>query len=721
VRYIAPLNVSHRGHREHRGDSLENEKKIKKKVKCEGEKMKKLMTICLLACVVLTFVSVAQASVEMVFIPGGEFEMGRHVGDGNGDELPVHAVYVDSFRMSKYEIANQQYADFLNSAYPDQIKVDTGVVYAVDDTGNSYPYCSTSSAPAGNPDNGELSQIDFSDSNFSVRTKGDPPRDMFDDPVVLVSWYGAVAYCNWRSVQEGYEECYSLSTWECDFSKNGYRLPTEAEWEYAARGGENSPYYRFPWGDTISHSQANYYADPNSYFYDVSPTSGFHPDWNDGTRPYTSIAGSFAPNGYGLYDMSGNVHEWCNDWYDSNYYSTTPYPHINPKGPASGDYRILRGSGWGGNAFQCRLAMREVDPPGARNDSCFGFRVVLNITPRLLSPNGGEELIAGQTETISWEAIDLIDNVAIEYSDANGIDGSWEVIDANTPNDGEYQWLVPLVTSNQCLVRISDATDPNVYDTSDDVFTIFRCLHPIGDINYDCFVDLSDLALMAINWLKSGNIDEGLVAYWNLDEGSGIIAHDVIGGNDGTLNGDTAWVNGISEKSLDFDGMDDYANFGNTIGNFGTNDFSIAFWFRTDTDRIETIMGKRAFCGVHSFIEFTMSEPTVPSGHMLIELYQSTDIKNLFWSSKRLDDNQWHLMVIKRQGVEAQLYIDGILDATNFATDVVSISNSSPFLFCDGPCRSVGNTDFFSGILDEVRIYNRALTSAEIEYLYRNP
>jgi len=306
---------------------------------------------------------------DMVYIPDGEFDMGNHHGDGYSDELPVHTVLLDSFFMSKFEITNQQYCDYLNSAYPGQIKVVSGVVYASSDSGNSYPYCDTHSYDTD-------SQIDYNNvsGTFSVREKGG--RDMSDDPMVEVSWYGSVAYCNWRSSEEGYEACYNFSTWECDFSKNGYRLATEAEWEYAARGGEHSSYYRFPWGDTISHSQANYYADPCSYTYDVNPTSGLHPTWSDGIYPYTSVVGSFSPNGYGLYDVVGNVWEWCNDWYDSGYYDTSPYD--NPTGHTSGTYRVLRGGSWIYYAYICRVAYRYfINLPDLRS-SFNGFRIVLD-------------------------------------------------------------------------------------------------------------------------------------------------------------------------------------------------------------------------------------------------------------------------------------------------------------------------------------------------------
>jgi len=200
---------------------------------------------------------------DLVHIPNGGFIMGDSFSEGTSNELPLHTVTLDTFYMGKYEVTNAQYCTFLNSAYPAQLKVVSGVVYATSDTSNSYPYCDTSTSSS-------YSQIAYSGGVFSVRTKSG--RDMSNDPLVKVSWYGAVAYCNWRSQQEGYEQCYNLSTWACDFNKHSYRLATEAEWEYAARGGLSGK--RFPWGDTITHSQANYYSE-SSYSYDISPTLVF--------------------------------------------------------------------------------------------------------------------------------------------------------------------------------------------------------------------------------------------------------------------------------------------------------------------------------------------------------------------------------------------------------------------------------------------------------------
>jgi formylglycine-generating enzyme len=209
-----------------------------------------------------------------------------------------------------------------------------------------------------------------------VRLKG--RSDMSNDPVVCVSWYGAVAYCNWRSEQEGRQPWYNLSTWTCDFTKNGYRLPTEAEWEYAARGGHSNE--RFPWGITITHTQANYFSEWTEgkpvYPYDVNPTEGYHPTWSsDGIFPYTSPVGSFPANGYGLYDMAGNVFVWCNDWYSGTYYS--PMPQLNPTGPTTGNWRVLRGGGWDGSSYFCRVSDRNYGYPDYGSDHS-GFRLVLD-------------------------------------------------------------------------------------------------------------------------------------------------------------------------------------------------------------------------------------------------------------------------------------------------------------------------------------------------------
>lgn len=189
--------------------------------------------------------------------------------------------------------------------------------------------------------------ITWSGSIFGMKsTKGD------GSPCVEVTWYGAVAYCNYRSELDGKTLCYNLSDWSVNTSANGYRLPTSTEWEYAARGGLSGK--RFPWGDTITHSQANYISS-SSYSYDISSTRGYHPDYDDGGY-HTSPSGTFAANGYGLCDMAGNVWEWCNT--------------------ASGSARSFRGGSWFNYAYGARCGDEDWwYPPGYANDS-IGFRAV---------------------------------------------------------------------------------------------------------------------------------------------------------------------------------------------------------------------------------------------------------------------------------------------------------------------------------------------------------
>ena len=126
----------------------------------------------------------------------------------------------------------------------------------------------------------------------------------------------------------------------CNFDANGYRLPTSDEWEYAARGGLSGK--RFPWGDTITHDEANYISYNSWFSYDTSSTGGYHPDYDDGGKPYTSPVGSFSSNGYGLYDITGNVWEWCNTATASGFryiQGGSWYVHAN--------YERCGGEGWG--------------------------------------------------------------------------------------------------------------------------------------------------------------------------------------------------------------------------------------------------------------------------------------------------------------------------------------------------------------------------------------
>jgi len=176
------------------------------------------------------------------------------------------------------------------------------------------------------------------------RWKGDK------NPVEQVRWSDAVRFCNKRSEAEGLQPCYDLKTWKCNFDSPGYRLPTEAEWECACRAGTTTPYY---FGD-----------DPAKL-----PLYAWY-DKNSGGHPHP--VGQKQPNPWGLYDMCGNVWEWCNDFYKVDYYQESSQQ--DPRGPDSGDTKVVRGGAWRFGAETCRCGYRYNESPGYA-DVCFGYDI----------------------------------------------------------------------------------------------------------------------------------------------------------------------------------------------------------------------------------------------------------------------------------------------------------------------------------------------------------
>jgi sulfatase modifying factor 1 len=220
----------------------------------------------------------------LVPIPAGFFLMGCDSGQDN--EKPVHRVWVDAFQLAGAQVTNAEYSLFLR-------------------------------------DTASLPPPFWTDPNFNHP----------DQPVVGVSWYEAVRYCEWLAARTG----------------RRFRLPSEAEWERAARGGAEGALY--PWGDTPPQQ-----------------LPGYADRWKTGPEP----VGSGAPNACGLYNMCDNVHEWCSDWFDANYYAASP--ERNPRGPETGTRRASRGGSWRHHIKISRCAVRSSIPPEFQYAD-YGFRV----------------------------------------------------------------------------------------------------------------------------------------------------------------------------------------------------------------------------------------------------------------------------------------------------------------------------------------------------------
>ena len=277
----------------------------------------------LLLCILLLFGTDAlKASEGFSLIPAGTFTM----GNGSND-APSRTVTLDSLYMGKNEVNGSEWDRVRNWALSkDYIDLPTG------------------------------------------SSKGS------NHPIHTISWHDAVKWCNARSEMEGLTPVYytddaqtqiyragveDITNTQVKWSANGYRLPTEAEWEKAARGGLSGK--KFPWDDTITHSDAN--------FYDNGP----HPSYVTAPEPYTSPAGSFAANGYDLYDVAGNVYEWC--WNRFGAYAAGD--QTNPYGALSGDSRVYRGGAWNQTAATCEVARRQMTIPTYKANH-IGFRLARN-------------------------------------------------------------------------------------------------------------------------------------------------------------------------------------------------------------------------------------------------------------------------------------------------------------------------------------------------------
>jgi formylglycine-generating enzyme required for sulfatase activity len=267
----------------------------------------------------------------------GDESRWSYPGDGEG---PAHEVEVRAFAIDRYAVTNEAFAAFVAA---------TGHVSDAERYGWSFVFGGF--LPDDFPDTRAVAGAEWWRQVFRAtwRHPSGPQSTMencMDHPVVHVSWSDAQAYCSW----------------------SGTRLPTEAEWEYAARAGSRGP---FPWGDELEPGGEHRMNVFQGHFpYDNQCADGY---------AATAPVDAFAPNAFGLFNVTGKVWEWCQDWYDPRYYSHSP--NLNPRGPTDGTHRVTRGGSYLCHASYCRryrVAARQGSEPGSSTGN-LGFRVAFDV------------------------------------------------------------------------------------------------------------------------------------------------------------------------------------------------------------------------------------------------------------------------------------------------------------------------------------------------------
>jgi len=281
---------------------------------------------------------------RMVELPGGRFTMGTDddIGFPADGEGPARTVELDPFYISKYAVTNAEFLEFVRETDYTTEAEEHGWSFVFEaflmDEANDYVVDSVGETPW---------WVAVCGANwFRPEGPGSTVEGRWDYPVVHVSWRDAVAYCEWA----------------------GKRLPTEAEWEYAARGGLEGK--RYPWGDELRPEDTHR----------CNIWQGSFPDRNTAADGYAGTApvDEYDPNGYGLYNVSGNVWEWCSDWFSADHPSDKP--NVNPTGPADGSEKVMRGGSYLCHDSYCnryRVAARSKNTPGSSTGN-IGFRTAMD-------------------------------------------------------------------------------------------------------------------------------------------------------------------------------------------------------------------------------------------------------------------------------------------------------------------------------------------------------
>lgn len=331
------------------------------------------------------------SGIKMVYINAGTFIMGslESEPDSNDNERPTHSVTLNAFRLSEKEITNDEYCRFLNANYID--RYGQGAV----------------SGFSGARD------LIYTHEWGIIYTNGQwrPQTGFANHPVVNVTWYGAKAFCDWA----------------------GGRLPTEAEWEYACRAGTTTP---FNTGNNITTSLANF---DGRDIYNGNPAGGVYIE-------QTQPVGSYAPNAWGLYDMHGNVREWCRDYWSSSYYSSSAV--ANPQGSTSSIWRMWRGGSWNDGAKNCRSAYRSSALPENYNNQ-LGFRLAADIM----------QVGADPDLTVSPESLYLVASAESKLLEVSS-NSSW------TASNNDFTWCTISSVSGSGNHQINVSVESNLSSSS---------------------------------------------------------------------------------------------------------------------------------------------------------------------------------------------------------------------------------------------------------------
>jgi formylglycine-generating enzyme required for sulfatase activity len=365
-----------------------------------------------------------------ILVPGGTRLLGDLTGVGWPEERPVHPVTLNNFYLGSREVTNQEMSDMLNWALgqtPALITVDIDGEYVRNAQGDVQGLLRVGDLDCG---------VQYND----VTEVFSPVTGKANWPCVEVSWYGAAAYCNFLSLQQGRSPFYDFVTWEGNWNVDGFRLPTEAEWEYAAAGGNNGADTLYAGSDQI---------DSIGWYIDNSSSE-------------LKNVGQKMPNELGLHDMTGNASEWVNDWYSDNYYSVVP--EDSPKGVSSIDSveKAYRGGSFSDYSEDCRIAARYFDYPYSSFGDT-GFRV--------LSPSFSANIIqAAFVDSIPDYSLDVntdSDNFFLREYDVNGdredhenLDIYYEILPEGTPLSN-VEIVVYKGDSSTVETTLSGATNVN--------------------------------------------------------------------------------------------------------------------------------------------------------------------------------------------------------------------------------------------------------------------